>query len=104
MCSAEIQQNNYCWFAIIVCGIIILSPRLQQKHANESNEPNLVTSGCASDAKVNNASVFLSIVGAEKTGMQRIEEWGLQFHANGALLSALKAQEQVQRARLLPGA
>lgn len=27
----------------------------------------------------------------KKTGIQRIEEWRLQFHANGALLSALKA-------------
>lgn len=53
---------------LLLCGIkdAFFSPRLQQKHANESNEPNLVISGCAANAKVNNASVFLSIVGAEK--------------------------------------
>lgn len=66
--------------------------RLQQKHANESNEPNLVMSptGCAAIAKVNYASVYLSIVGAEKTGIQKIEEWRLHFHAKGALLCTLK--------------
>lgn len=95
MCSAERQQNNYCWFAIIVwkkrCFFLSPKTRLQQKHANESNEPNLVISGCAANAKVNNASVILSLVGVEKTGIQRIEEWRQQFHANGALLSVLKA-------------
>lgn len=98
MCSSEIQQNNYCWFAIIVwekrCFFLSPKTRLQQKDANESNEPNLVISGCAANARVNNAAVFLSIVGAEKnrnTENRGVEiiiscKWSFAVRSSGASL------------------
>lgn len=74
-CSSRTQINSYCCPDVIVEVKKRFFSKDQQKHANGSNEPDLVISpsGCAADAKGNSASVHFSTVGAENRGIERIE-------------------------------